>query len=110
MFRVPIGSSDTLPIVYEREYLFSKVKRRCHLMVVVAEVDQILSLEGKLIVHDKVEIINEVDKKFGGLAYKRSLPPSYVLRGAHAMKRATPIGSYLGALPFDPAAISIFPP
>ncbi|XP_052190294.1 probable methyltransferase PMT26 [Diospyros lotus] len=83
---VPIDSPDTLPIIYERglfgmyhdwcesfstyprsydllhaDHLFSKVKKRCNLVAVVAEVDRILRPEGKLIVRDKVEIINEVE-------------------------------------------------
>ncbi|KAM7523498.1 hypothetical protein LguiA_013400 [Lonicera macranthoides] len=83
---VTIDSPDTLPIIYERglfgiyhnwcesfstyprsydllhaDHLFSKIKANCNLMALVAEVDRILRPEGKLIVRDKVEIINELE-------------------------------------------------
>ncbi|EHA8586967.1 putative methyltransferase PMT26 [Cocos nucifera] len=83
---VSIDSPDTLPIIYERglfgmyhdwcesfstyprtydllhaDHLFSKLKKRCKLLPVIAEVDRILRPEGKLIVRDNVETINEVD-------------------------------------------------
>ena len=45
-------------------------------MAVVVEVNQILSLEGKLIIRDKVEIINKVEERIGRLAYTQSLLPS----------------------------------
>nr|CAD1842044.1 unnamed protein product [Ananas comosus var. bracteatus] len=83
---VTIDSPDTLPIIYERglfgmyhdwcesfntyprtydllhaDHLFSKIKKRCKLLSVIAEVDRILRPEGKLIVRDETEIINEVE-------------------------------------------------
>ncbi|KAJ7957040.1 S-adenosyl-L-methionine-dependent methyltransferases superfamily protein [Quillaja saponaria] len=83
---VSIDSADTLPIIYERglfgiyhdwcesfstyprsydlvhaDHLFSKIKKRCNLVAVVAEVDRILRPEGKLIVRDDVETINELE-------------------------------------------------
>ncbi|CAI8598894.1 unnamed protein product [Vicia faba] len=83
---VSIESADTLPIIYERglfgiyhdwcesfstyprsydllhaDHLFSKVKKRCSLASLLAEVDRILRPEGKLIVRDTVEIINELE-------------------------------------------------
>ncbi|KAJ0041149.1 hypothetical protein Pint_27382 [Pistacia integerrima] len=83
---VSVDSADTLPIIYERglfgiyhdwcesfntyprtydllhaDHLFSKVKKRCNLVAVVAEVDRILRPEGKLIVRDNVETINELE-------------------------------------------------
>ncbi|KAJ6803210.1 putative methyltransferase PMT26 [Iris pallida] len=83
---VSIDSPDTLPIIYERglfgmyhdwcesfstyprtydllhaDHLFSRLKKRCRLLPVIAEVDRILRPEGKLIVRDNVEIINEVE-------------------------------------------------
>ncbi|XP_058731073.1 probable methyltransferase PMT26 [Vicia villosa] len=82
---VPVDSPDTLPIIYERglfgiyhdwcesfstyprsydllhaDHLFSKLKKRCKFEAVVAEVDRILRPEGKLIVRDTAEIINEL--------------------------------------------------
>ncbi|XP_004503920.1 probable methyltransferase PMT26 [Cicer arietinum] len=83
---VPVDSPDTLPIIYERglfgiyhdwcesfstyprsydllhaDHLFSKLKKRCKFEAVVAEVDRILRPEGKLIVRDTSEIINELE-------------------------------------------------
>ncbi|GKV21561.1 hypothetical protein SLEP1_g31531 [Rubroshorea leprosula] len=83
---VPIDSPDTLPIIYERglfgiyhdwcesfstyprsydllhaDHLFSKVKKRCNMVALIAEVDRMLRPEGKLIVRDDVETINQVE-------------------------------------------------
>ncbi|CAH8389539.1 unnamed protein product [Eruca vesicaria subsp. sativa] len=83
---VPIDSPDTLAIIYERglfgiyhdwcesfstyprsydllhaDHLFSKLKQRCNLTAVVAEVDRVLRPEGKLIVRDDAETIREVE-------------------------------------------------
>ncbi|KAM7513849.1 hypothetical protein LguiA_003432 [Lonicera macranthoides] len=82
---VSIDAPDTLPIIYERglfgiyhnwcesfstyprsydllhaDHLFSKIKTKCDFEALVAEVDRILRPEGKLIVRDKVETINEL--------------------------------------------------
>ncbi|KAE9466111.1 hypothetical protein C3L33_01984, partial [Rhododendron williamsianum] len=83
---VPIDSPDTLPIIYERglfgiyhdwcesfstyprsydllhaDHLFSKIKKRCNIVAVVAEADRILRPEGKLIVRDNVETIIQLE-------------------------------------------------
>lgn len=83
---VSVDAPDTLPIIYERglfgiyhdwcesfstyprsydllhsDHLFSKIKKRCNLVALVAEVDRILRPGGKLIVRDDVETINEVE-------------------------------------------------
>ncbi|KAF6167128.1 hypothetical protein GIB67_029766 [Kingdonia uniflora] len=83
---VPIDSPDTLPIIYERglfgiyhdwcesfstyprtydlihaDHIFSKLKKRCNIMGVIAEVDRILRPEGKLIIRDNVETITEIE-------------------------------------------------
>ncbi|CAO1942531.1 unnamed protein product [Urochloa humidicola] len=83
---VPIDSPDTLPIIYERglfgmyhdwcesfstyprtydllhaDHLFSKLKKRCKLMAVFAEVDRVLRPQGKLIVRDTADTINELE-------------------------------------------------
>lgn len=83
---VPIDSPDTLPIIYERglfgiyhdwcesfntyprsydllhaDHLFSKVKKRCNLEAVIAEVDRMLRPDGNLVVRDNVETISEVE-------------------------------------------------
>ncbi|KAJ6841342.1 putative methyltransferase PMT26 [Iris pallida] len=84
---VSIDSPDTLPVIYERglfgmyhdwcesfstyprtydllhaDHLFSRIKKRCKLLPVIAEVDRILRPEGKLVVRDNMETINEVEK------------------------------------------------
>uniref|UniRef100_A0A7N0RIF5 Methyltransferase PMT26 n=1 Tax=Kalanchoe fedtschenkoi TaxID=63787 RepID=A0A7N0RIF5_KALFE len=83
---VPVDSPDTLAVIYERglfgihhdwcesfstyprtydllhaDHLFSAIKKRCKLEAVIAEVDRILRPEGKLIIRDNVETINEVE-------------------------------------------------
>ncbi|XP_008781596.1 probable methyltransferase PMT26 [Phoenix dactylifera] len=83
---VSIDSPDTLPVIYERgffgmyhdwcesfstyprtydllhaDHLFSRLKKRCKLLPVIVEVDRILRPEGKLLVRDNAEIINEVE-------------------------------------------------
>ncbi|XP_072964746.1 probable methyltransferase PMT26 [Typha angustifolia] len=83
---VSVDSPDTLPIIYERglfgmyhdwcesfstyprtydllhsDHLFSKLKKRCKLLPVIAEVDRILRPEGFLIVRDNIETISELE-------------------------------------------------
>ncbi|KAL8222901.1 hypothetical protein R6Q57_020300 [Mikania cordata] len=83
---VPVDSPDTLPIIYERglfgiyhdwcesfstyprsydllhaDHLFSKIKNKCNMTALVAEVDRILRPEGKLIIRDTVDVMNEVE-------------------------------------------------
>ncbi|XP_010521110.1 PREDICTED: probable methyltransferase PMT26 [Tarenaya hassleriana] len=83
---VPIDSPDTLAIIYERglfgiyhdwcesfstyprsydllhaDHLFSKLKQRCNLTAVVVEVDRMLRPEGKLILRDDAETIQQVE-------------------------------------------------
>ncbi|KAG2711533.1 hypothetical protein I3760_04G081300 [Carya illinoinensis] len=92
---VAIDSPDTLPIIYERglfgiyhdwcesfstyprsydllhaDHLFSKVKKRCNLAGVVVEVDRILRPEGKLIVRDNVETINELENMLKSMQWE----------------------------------------
>ncbi|KAM3353325.1 hypothetical protein ACQJBY_024471 [Aegilops geniculata] len=92
---VPIDSADTLPIVYERglfgmyhdwcesfstyprtydllhaDHLFSKLKKRCKLLGVFAEVDRILRPEGKLIVRDDAETISELESMAKSLQWE----------------------------------------
>ncbi|XP_039016902.1 probable methyltransferase PMT26 isoform X2 [Hibiscus syriacus] len=92
---VPIDSPDTLPIIFERglfgmyhdwcesfstyprsydllhaDHLFSKVKKRCNLVAVVAEVDRILRPGGKLIVRDNVDIINELENMLKSMQWE----------------------------------------
>ncbi|KAK9096228.1 hypothetical protein Sjap_021725 [Stephania japonica] len=83
---VPIDSPDTLSIIYERglfgiyhdwcesfstyprsydllhaDHLFSKLKKRCNLVPVIAEVDRILRPEGLLILRDTSDAIREIE-------------------------------------------------
>ncbi|GLJ04708.1 hypothetical protein SUGI_0001690 [Cryptomeria japonica] len=83
---VPIDSPDTLPIIYDRgligihhdwcqsfstyprtydllhaDHLFSKLKQRCPLVPVMAEIDRILRPGGSAIFRDKIETINELE-------------------------------------------------
>ncbi|CAN8278683.1 unnamed protein product [Cochlearia groenlandica] len=83
---VNVNSPDTLPIIYERglfgiyhdwcesfstyprsydllhaDHLFSKLKTRCNLVPVMAEVDRIVRPGGKLIVRDESNVIREVE-------------------------------------------------
>ncbi|RAL45544.1 hypothetical protein DM860_016036 [Cuscuta australis] len=92
---VSIDSADTLPIIYERglfgmyhdwcesfntyprsydllhaDHLFSKIKIKCSLMGLVAEVDRILRPEGKIIVRDRVDIISELENIFKSMHYE----------------------------------------
>ncbi|TVU36276.1 hypothetical protein EJB05_18204, partial [Eragrostis curvula] len=92
---VPIDSADTLPIIYERglfgmyhdwcesfstyprtydllhaDHLFSKLKKRCKLLAVFAEVDRILRPEGKLIVRDTADTINELESMAKSLKWE----------------------------------------
>ncbi|KAM7276757.1 hypothetical protein ACFE04_018623 [Oxalis oulophora] len=92
---VSIDSADTLPIVYERglfgiyhdwcesfstyprsydllhaDHLFSKVKKRCKLVTVAAEVDRIVRPEGKLIVRDDTETVNELENMFKSMHWE----------------------------------------
>ncbi|XP_062007339.1 probable methyltransferase PMT26 [Rosa rugosa] len=92
---VTIDSPDTLPIIYERglfgmyhdwcesfstyprsydllhaDHLFSLLKKRCNLVAVVAEVDRILRPEGKLIVRDNVETINELESMLKSMQWE----------------------------------------
>ncbi|CAA0819523.1 Probable methyltransferase PMT26 [Striga hermonthica] len=91
---VSIDAPDTLPIIYERglfgiyhdwcesfsayprsydllhaDHLFSKIQKKCNIMGLVAEVDRILRPEGKIIVRDTVEIINELEGIFKSMQW-----------------------------------------
>ncbi|CAN4105519.1 unnamed protein product [Withania somnifera] len=92
---VSVDAPDTLPIIYERglfgiyhdwcesfstyprsydlvhaDHLFSKIKTKCGLPAIVAEVDRILRPEGKLIVRDKAETITELESIFKSMHYE----------------------------------------
>nr|XP_043639127.1 probable methyltransferase PMT27 [Erigeron canadensis] len=83
---INIDSPDTLPIIYERglfgiyhdwcesfstyprtydllhaDHLFSKLKKRCKITPVIAEVDRIVRPGGKLIIRDKSSTIEEIE-------------------------------------------------
>ncbi|KAL9233343.1 hypothetical protein vseg_008360 [Gypsophila vaccaria] len=92
---VPIDAPDTLPIIYERglfgmyhdwcqafstyprsydllhaDHLFSKIKKKCDMPAFIAEVDRMLRPEGKIIVRDSIEIINELEATFKGMHWE----------------------------------------
>ncbi|TKY60444.1 methyltransferase PMT26 [Spatholobus suberectus] len=92
---VSVNSPDTLPIIYERglfgmyhdwcesfstyprsydllhaDHLFSNIKSRCNLKAVVAEVDRILRPQGKLIVRDTVDVINELESMMKSMQWE----------------------------------------
>ncbi|KAK8587557.1 hypothetical protein V6N13_086537 [Hibiscus sabdariffa] len=92
---VNFDSPDTLPIIYERglfgiyhdwcesfstyprsydllhaDHLFSKLKMRCKLQPVLAEVDRIVRPGGKLIVRDESSAISEVEKLLKSLHWE----------------------------------------
>lgn len=92
---VTVDSPDTLPIIYERglfgmyhdwcesfstyprsfdllhaDHLFSKIKKKCNLAALVAEVDRILRPEGKLIVRDNVEMVSELENMFKSMHWE----------------------------------------
>ncbi|KAJ9172715.1 hypothetical protein P3X46_015926 [Hevea brasiliensis] len=92
---VNVDSPDTLPIIYERglfgiyhdwcesfstyprtydllhaDHLFSKLKKRCKLAPVMAEVDRIVRPGGKLIVRDESKAIGEVENLLKSLRWE----------------------------------------
>uniref|UniRef100_A0A7C9CJS7 Methyltransferase n=2 Tax=Opuntia streptacantha TaxID=393608 RepID=A0A7C9CJS7_OPUST len=92
---VPVNSSDTLPVIYERgllgiyhdwcesfntyprsydllhaDHLFSDLKKRCNFVAVMAEVDRILRPETWLIVRDDAETVSEVESMAKSLQWR----------------------------------------
>ncbi|KAK3224241.1 hypothetical protein Dsin_011266 [Dipteronia sinensis] len=92
---VNIDSPDTLPMIYERglfgiyhdwcesfstyprtydllhaDHLFSKLKKKCKLAPVMAEVDRIVRPGGKLIVRDESSAIGEVENLLKSLRWE----------------------------------------
>ncbi|KAI5319676.1 PREDICTED: probable methyltransferase [Prunus dulcis] len=98
---VNIDSPDTLPIIYERglfgiyhdwcesfstyprtydllhaDHLFSRLKKRCKLPPVLAEIDRIVRPGGKFIVRDESSTIGEVENLLKSLHWEVSLTVS----------------------------------
>uniref|UniRef100_K3ZN67 Methyltransferase PMT26 n=1 Tax=Setaria italica TaxID=4555 RepID=K3ZN67_SETIT len=92
---VTIDSPDTLPVIYERglfgiyhdwcesfstyprsydllhaDHLFSKLKPRCKVLPVVVEVDRILRPNGKFIVRDDKETVDEIQSAVRSLQWE----------------------------------------
>lgn len=111
---VSVDSADTLPIIYERglfgmyhdwcesfstyprtydllhaDHLFSKLKKRCNLVAVVAEVDRLLRPEGKLIVRDTVEIINDLEGMVKSMQWEVRMTYSKENEGLLCVQKST---------------------
>ncbi|XP_021301189.1 probable methyltransferase PMT26 [Herrania umbratica] len=111
---VPIDSPDTLPIIYERglfgmyhdwcesfstyprsydllhaDHLFSKVKKRCNLVAVIAEVDRVLRPEGKLIVRDNVDTITELENMLRSMQWEVRMTYSKDTEGLLCVQKST---------------------
>ncbi|KAL2347220.1 hypothetical protein Fmac_001220 [Flemingia macrophylla] len=111
---VTIDSPDTLPIIYERglfgiyhdwcesfstyprtydllhaDHLFSKLKKRCNLAAVVAEADRILRPDGKLIVRDTVDIIDELESMVRSMQWKVRMTYSKDKEGLLCVQKST---------------------
>ncbi|KAJ1274860.1 hypothetical protein BS78_05G092400 [Paspalum vaginatum] len=92
---VTIDSPDTLPVIYERglfgiyhdwcesfstyprsydllhaDHLFSKLKPRCKVLPVIVEVDRIMRPNGKLIVRDDKETVDEIQSVVRSLQWE----------------------------------------
>ncbi|CAN6567585.1 unnamed protein product [Malus baccata var. baccata] len=110
---VTVDSPDTLPIIYERglygmyhdwcesfstyprsydlihsDHLFSKLKKRCNLVAVVAEVDRILRPEGTLIVRDDVGTINELENMVRSMQWEVRMTYSKDKEGLLCVKKS----------------------
>ncbi|KAM1052515.1 hypothetical protein ACFX13_000101 [Malus domestica] len=110
---VTVDSPDTLPIIYERglygmyhdwcesfstyprsydlihsDHLFSKLKKRCNLVAVVAEVDRILRPEGTLIVRDEVGTINELENMVRSMQWEVRMTYSKDKEGLLCVKKS----------------------
>ncbi|KAL0928165.1 hypothetical protein M5K25_000033 [Dendrobium thyrsiflorum] len=95
---VNTDSSDTLPVIYERglfgiyhdwcesfstyprtydllhaDQLFSKLKERCSIVSVMAEIDRIMRPGGKLIVRDESTVTNELESLLKSLHWEVQL-------------------------------------
>lgn len=124
---VSIDSPDTLPLIYERglfgmyhnwcesfstyprtydllhaDHLFSKIKKKCNLVALVAEVDRILRPEGKLIVRDTVDIISELENLLKAMQWEIRLTYSKdkegILCAQKTMWRPTEVETIVAAI------------
>ncbi|XP_010546331.1 PREDICTED: probable methyltransferase PMT26 [Tarenaya hassleriana] len=111
---VPIDSPDTLSIIYERglfgiyhdwcesfstyprsydllhaDHLFSKLKQRCNVTAVVAEVDRMLRPEGKLIVRDDAETIQELESMVKSMKWEVRMTFSKDKEGLLSVHKST---------------------
>lgn len=116
---VPIDSPDTLPIIFERgmfgmyhdwcesfstyprsydllhaDHIFSKLKKRCNLVAVFAEVDRILRPLGNLIVRDDVETMNEIENMAKSMQWEIRLTFSKDKEGQKSSFFRSPLSNY----------------
>lgn len=62
---------------------------RCNIVAVLAEVDRILRPEGKLIVRDRVEIVNELQKMVKSMQWEVRLTYSNENEGLLCVQKST---------------------
>ncbi|KAK4763993.1 hypothetical protein SAY87_013431 [Trapa incisa] len=111
---VNVDSPDTLPIIYERglfgiyhdwcesfstyprtydllhaDHLFSKLKKRCNLQPVMAEVDRIVRPGGKLIMRDESNTISEIENLLKSLHWEVHLTFSKNQEGILSAQKGT---------------------
>ncbi|KAK4780409.1 hypothetical protein SAY87_016515 [Trapa incisa] len=111
---VNVDSPDTLPIIYERglfgiyhdwcesfstyprtydllhaDHLFSKLRKRCKLEPVMAEVDRIVRPGGKLIVRDETNAIGEIENLLKSLHWEVHLTFSKDHEGILSAQKGT---------------------
>ncbi|KAH7447690.1 hypothetical protein KP509_01G117100 [Ceratopteris richardii] len=109
---VPSDAPDTLPVMFDRglfgiyhdwcesfssyprtydllhaDHLFSKIKKRCNIKAVIAEVDRLLRPSGWVIVREKSEFIGEMQNYFESLQWEVKMAFSKGTEGLVAVQK-----------------------
>lgn len=109
---VPYDAADTLPVIFDRglfgiyhdwcesfssyprtydllhaDHIFGKLKKRCNIKGVVAEVDRLLRPGGWVIVRDKSETVSEVQDYFESLQWEIRMTFSKGTEGLVAVQK-----------------------
>ncbi|KAI5073340.1 hypothetical protein GOP47_0011353 [Adiantum capillus-veneris] len=109
---VPSDAADTLPVIFDRglfgmyhdwceafnsyprtydllhvDHLFGKLKKRCKLKGVIAEVDRLLRPGGWVVVRDKSEFVSEVQDYFESLQWEIRMTFSKGTEGLVAVQK-----------------------